>query len=144
MGSSIGLIIVSLIDFKFITVRQETEMKKVVILLAIFVMAGSIVAPALQSAIASDMEPMINITEPANKSTISGKSITVKYMVMPGPKGDHVHLVVGGENAGLNKKMHGSFEIKDLKPGKHAITIKVMNSGHGPTGLEKSIEVTVK
>ena len=67
----------------------------------------------------------------------------VVYEVIPGPKGDHVHLYVDNKEAAILRQLKGSHALETLAPGKHDICVKVVNKGHTPIGVEQCIKVTV-
>ena len=67
----------------------------------------------------------------------------VAYEVMPGPKGDHVHLYVDNKEAAILRQLKGSYTLASLASGPHDICIRVVNKGHTPIGVEKCVKVSV-
>ena len=67
----------------------------------------------------------------------------VVYEVIPGPKGDHIHLYVDNKEAAILRQLKGSYTLETLTSGKHDICVKVVNKGHTPIGVEQCVKVTV-
>jgi len=85
------------------------------------------------------------ITSPADGATLDALAENrLVYEVDPGPHGDHVHIYVDNKEAGILRKLKGSFLLEAPSPGKHDLCVKVVNKAHVPVGLEKCIQVTVK
>ncbi len=86
----------------------------------------------------------IKITSPADGAKLDAMAQNmVVYEVMPGPKGDHVHLYVDNKQAAILRQLKGSYALETLAPGKHDICIKVVDKGHTPIGVEQCVKVTV-
>ena len=89
-------------------------------------------------------EASVKITAPAAGSQLDAMAQNkVVYEVIPGPKGDHVHLYVDNKEAAILRQLKGSYTLATLSPGKHDICIKVVNKGHTPIGVEQCIKVSV-
>lgn len=88
--------------------------------------------------------PSVRITSPADGGSIDAMTQTqVVYEVIPGPKGDHVHLYVDDKEAAILRQLKGSYPLATLAPGRHDICIKVVDKGHTPIGVQQCIKVTV-
>lgn len=86
----------------------------------------------------------VMISSPADGARLEAMAQNqVVYEVMPGPKGDHVHLYVDNKEAAILRQLKGSHTLKTLSPGQHDICVKVVDKGHTPIGLEKCVKVTV-
>jgi len=48
---------------------------------------------------------------------------------------------VDGERGPGVHTLTGTYDLPELTPGEHVITIKVVDKGHVPTGPEKTIKV---
>ena len=84
------------------------------------------------------------ITFPADGARLDAMAQNkVTYEVIPGPKGDHVHLYVDNKEAAILRQLKGSYVLETLAPGKHEICVKVVNKAHTPIGVEQCIKVTV-
>lgn len=68
----------------------------------------------------------------------------INYEVVPGPRGDHVHLYVDNKEAGILRKLSGSHPLESLSPGAHVLCIKVVNKAHVPIGVEQCVKVSVE
>jgi hypothetical protein len=87
----------------------------------------------------------VQITSPASGATLDAMSENaLVYDVDPGPRGDHVHVYVDGKEAGILRKLRGSYTLETLSPGKRDICVKVVNKAHVPVGIEQCVQVTVK
>lgn len=88
-------------------------------------------------------EASVMISSPADGGKVSASAPTkVTYEVVPGPKGDHVHLYVDGGEASILRQMKGTTTVDALTAGSHTICIKIVDKGHTPIGVEKCIKVT--
>ena len=104
------------------------------------VLAASIYAPIALAADAS-----VTISSPADGAKISSAaSVPVTYEVMPGPKGDHTHIYVDGNQKAVLMKLKDTHTLDALTKGKHDICIKIVNKGHAPIGVEKCVAVTAE
>ncbi len=95
----------------------------------------------------------ITITSPADGATIkAGTKTELVYEINPGPRGDHLHIYVGdkdgvikaGDMGDIVRSFKGSHTLPKLAGGEYTIIIKVVDRGHTPVGIEKTIKVTVK
>lgn len=89
-------------------------------------------------------EGSIAITQPTQGATLDGMAQNkVVYEVMPGPRGDHVHLYVDAKEAAILRQLKGEYTLKNLAAGPHDICIKVVDKGHTPIGVEQCVKVSV-
>ncbi len=72
------------------------------------------------------------------------KQNQIAYDVVPGPKGDHVHVYVDNKEVGILRQLKGSYTFEALSAGKHAISFKVVNKAHTPIGRQRCVNVSVK
>jgi len=84
----------------------------------------------------------VTISSPANGAKVGTSGVKVDYSVVPGPKGDHVHLYVDGGEATVLRQLKGSYTVDKLTAGDHDLCIKIVDKGHTPIGVEKCIKVT--
>ena len=77
----------------------------------------------------------VTISSPADGAKVS-------YEVVPGPKGDHVHLYVDGGEASILRQLKGTTSVDTLTAGPHTLCIKIVDKAHTPIGVEKCIKVT--
>ncbi len=90
------------------------------------------------------VEGSVTISSPADGAKLKADGENkVVYEIVPGQSGDHFHISVDG-NDDVVRTLKGSYVLPKLSPGSHTITLKVVNKGHVPTGLEKTIKVTVQ
>jgi hypothetical protein len=105
----------------------------------LFISLGA-TAPLALSADAS-----VKITAPADGAKLDAMAQNkMAYEVVPGPKGDHVHVYVDGKEQAVLRELKGSYTFETMSPGSHDICIKVVNKGHTPIGVEKCIKVKVE
>jgi hypothetical protein len=87
----------------------------------------------------------VQITSPAGGATLDAmEENKLVYEVDPGPRGDHIHVYVDGKEAGILRKLKGSYTLETLSSGKRDICVKVVNKAHVPVGIEQCVQVTVK
>lgn len=90
-------------------------------------------------------EASVKITAPADGAKLDAMAQNkLVFEVMPGPKGDHVHLYVDTKEAAILRQLKGSYALATLSPGQHDICVKVVDKGHTPIGVEQCVKVTVK
>lgn len=81
----------------------------------------------------------VTILSPADGATIKANTETkLDYEIDPGPRGDHFHIYINGKED-VVRGLKGSYTLPKFSPGKHTVTIKVVNKGHTPVGIEKTI-----
>ena len=87
----------------------------------------------------------VTISSPADGAKLGRTAQTrIDYEVMPGPKGDHVHLYVDGKEAAVLRQLKGSHALEPPAPGKHEICIRIVSKGHTPIGVQQCIKVSVE
>ena len=87
----------------------------------------------------------VTISSPADGAKLSRTAQTkINYEVIPGLKGDHVHLYVDNFKEDASHQLRGSFTLEALASGKHEICILIANKGHNPIGVQKCIKVNVE
>jgi len=87
----------------------------------------------------------VTITSPSDGAKFKAdEPIILSYEVVPGPRGDHVHVYVDGEEVAILRELEGNFVLDPLPRGRHELAIKVVNRGHVPIGVESTISVTVE
>lgn len=85
------------------------------------------------------------ITSPVAGATLDAMDENrLVYDVDPGPRGDHVHVYVDDKEAGILRKLKGSYLLESLSSGKRNLCVKVVNKAHVPVGIEQCVQVTVK
>jgi hypothetical protein len=111
------------------------------ILLAALTVPGSALLPPTSLA----AEGSVTIISPKDGATLNAKDKNkIVYNIVPGPRGDHVHIYVDDEEVDILRQLKGSYTFKSLSSGKHAICVKVVNKAHVPTGLQRCINVMVE
>lgn len=89
--------------------------------------------------------PYAKIIFPGDGAKLDAKTLDrVDYDVAPGASGDHIHLYVDDKEAGILRKLSGSYPLEPMNPGKHTLCIKVVNKAHVPIGVEQCSKVTVE
>lgn len=97
------------------------------------------------SSVALAAEGSVVISSPKNGVTLDAMSENaITYAIVPGPRGDHSHLYVDGEEVGILRKLKGSYTLPTLAPGERTLCIKVVNKNHTPIGIEQCIKVQVE
>jgi hypothetical protein len=109
--------------------------------LSVALMLGSfLLAPACMAA-----EGSVTITSPQDGAKLDVMNQNkIVYDVVPGPKGDHVHVYVDDKEVGILRQLKGSYTLESLSAGKHTLCIKVVNKAHAPIGLQRCVNVSVE
>lgn len=96
-----------------------------------------------QTAVAE--EASVTIVSPADGAALDLMAENrVQYKVVPGPRGDHVHFYIDGDETAVLRQLEGSYLLGSLSEGKHALCIKVVNKNHTPIGVEQCINVSLE
>src|SRR5512139_294562 len=97
------------------------------------------------SGLALAEEASVKFLSPVEGAKLDSMAVNkVSYEVVPGPRGDHVHLYVDGKEAAVLRQLKGSYTLETLAPGKHEVCIKIVNKGHTPIGVQQCINVTAE
>lgn len=89
-------------------------------------------------------EGSVRILTPADGARLDAfDQNRISYEVVPGPKGDHVHLYVDGKETAILRQLKGSYPLETLSPGSHDVCVKVVNKAHVPIGVDQCIKVNV-
>lgn len=72
------------------------------------------------------------------------KPVQVVYEVVPGPKVDHIHLYVDGQEIAVLREHRGTHTVKPLSAGAHEVCIKAVTRAHVPTGIEQCNRVSAR
>lgn len=87
-------------------------------------------------------EVSVKILSPAEGAKLVASARNkITYDVTPGPRGDHTHLYVDGNEAAVLRKLKGDYDLKPLARGDHDICIRVVDKGHTPIGVERCVKV---
>lgn len=90
-------------------------------------------------------EASVTIISPADGAKLDLMAENrVQYTVVPGPRGDHVHFYVDGDEKAVLRQLKGSYLLESLSEGTHQLCIKVVNKNHTPIGVEQCINVTMQ
>ena len=109
---------------------------------SVYPILGAGLLACSQAALAQ--EASVKITAPAEGARLDAMAKTsVAYEVMPGPRGDHVHLYVDNKEAAILRQLKGSYTLTSLAPGPHDLCVKVVDKGHTPIGVEQCVKVSV-
>jgi len=109
--------------------------------LSVALMSGFFaLAPAAMAA-----EGSVTITSPQDGAKLDVMDQNkIVYDVVPGPRGDHVHVYVDDKEVGILRQLKGSYTFEALSAGKHRLCIKVVNKAHAPIGLQRCVNVSVE
>ena len=90
-------------------------------------------------------EASVTIRAPADGAVIqSGAPVELDYAVIPGPRGDHVHVYMDGEEVAILRQLDGRHRLDPLAPGRHEVTIKVVNRAHVPIGVQGAVFIEAR
>lgn len=100
---------------------------------------------ALGATRADAAEPYVRIASPRDGARLDSMDLTrLVYEVLPGPKGDHVHVYADGKEIGILRQIKGSYTLETLSPGQRTVCVKVVNKAHVPIGVEQCVKVSVQ
>jgi hypothetical protein len=114
---------------------MQTHVLRVLFFLGILMLAGSALAA----------EGSVTILSPSEGAKLDAMGENrISYEVDPGPRGDHVHLYVDGNEVAVLRQLKASYALPALDSGTRNICIKVVNKGHTPIGIEQCVKVMVE
>jgi hypothetical protein len=70
----------------------------------------------------------VKIIEPGIDQIFSGDAIPLKFELVKGKRGQHVHAYIDGELMGMFESTSGT--LTGVKPGKHTLELRVVASDH--------------
>jgi hypothetical protein len=70
----------------------------------------------------------VKIIEPASDQIFSGDAIPLRFELVKGNRGQHVHAYIDGELMGMFESTSGT--LTGVKPGKHTLELRVVTSDH--------------
>lgn len=112
-------------------------------LLSLAVLLTFFAAPAFPEPAVTD-EVKVNITSPADGSTIeAGKKNRIKYEVA-GPDVFHGRLEIDGKETKMLRKRIGTYKLPKLTAGVHELCLMALNKSHQPIGAASCINVTAQ
>lgn len=121
---------------------QPNEREATMRISSVYPLLGAALLACSQAGFAQ--EASVKITSPAQGARLDAMATTpVAYEVIPGPRGDHVHLYVDNKEAAILRQLKGSYALASLAPGPHDICVKVVDKGHTPIGVEQCVKVSV-
>ncbi|MFA7387246.1 MAG: hypothetical protein WCZ87_06250 [Thiohalobacteraceae bacterium] len=90
-------------------------------------------------------EASVTIKSPANGAILDVmEQNKVEYEAVQGPRGDHMHFYVDGEEVAILRQLAGSYTLESLTPGTHELCVKIVNKNHTPIGVGECIDVTLE
>ncbi len=90
-------------------------------------------------------EAKVTISSPKDGATLDVmEQNKLTYAVVPGPRGDHVHVYVDGKEVDILRALKGTYTLPTLEPGKHELCVKVVNRAHVPIGVQDCVHVRVQ
>ncbi len=100
-------------------------------------------APAFSEPAVTE-EVKVNITSPADGSTIeAGEKNRIQYEVA-GPDVFHGRLEIDGKETKLLRKRIGTYKLPKLAAGVHELCLMALNKSHQPIGAASCINVTAQ
>ena len=88
---------------------------------------------------------MVKITNPKDNALFDAdEAYPLDYEIELGKGGDHFHVWVDDKKGPAQRTLKGTYTLPKLSPGKHEISIKVVDKDHVPTGPEKTLNITAK
>jgi hypothetical protein len=117
--------------------NKRIALSMTTLLLALGLSAGAVLAAE---------DGSVTITSPEDGATIDAMAQNeVVYEVVPGPRGDHVHVFVDDVEVDILRQLSGSYTLPaDLEAGEREVCIRVVNRAHVPTGTEECITLNVE
>ncbi len=112
----------------------------------IFIVVLSVMAFATP-AVAGDMRGgSITILSPKDGSIIQNGAM-LKYNVHLSPNGNHLHIYIDNRNPIIDRNVSHcpcSIALPGLSSGKHVIAVREATAGHVLTGVQATVNVTVR
>ncbi len=112
----------------------------------IFIVALSAMAFATPAMAGNMGDGSITILSPKDGSVIHNGAM-LKYNVHLSPNGNHLHIYIDNNNPIIDRNVSHcpcSIDLPALSPGKHVIAVKEATAAHALTGLQATVDVTVR
>jgi hypothetical protein len=95
--------------------------------------------------VAQTQAPSVIIQAPQDGAALAaGEPVELQYKVVPGPRGDHIHVYVDGAEVAILRELEGTYTVAPQGPGPHELAIKVVNRAHVPIGVESAVTVDMQ
>lgn len=86
----------------------------------------------------------VKIQSPTDSATLDAMDEhRLVYEVVPGPRGDHAHVLVDNKEVAILRELKGSYLLETLSTGKHKLCVSVANKTHVLIGIEQCVRVSV-
>lgn len=86
----------------------------------------------------------VKIQSPKDGATLDAMDENrLVYEVVPGPRGDHAHVLVDNQEVAILRELKGSYLLETLSTGKHKLCVSVANKTHVLIGIEQCVRVTM-
>lgn len=108
------------------------------VLLATLVLANASFAANADTGTVKILSPADNAQFDANEE------YPLKYDIVLGAGGDHFHVWVDETKSPAQHSTQGTYTLPKFSPGKHVISVKVVDKAHVPTGPEQTVHITAK
>lgn len=90
-------------------------------------------------------EPSVTITSPGDGAKLDVmEQHKLSYEVVPGPRGDHVHVYIDDVEIDILRELTGSYTLPSIGTGEHEICVRVVNKAHVPIGIEDCVTVRME
>lgn len=90
-------------------------------------------------------EPSVTIKSPDDGAKLDVmEQHQLVYEVVPGPRGDHVHVYIDDVEVDILRELEGSYTLPSIDTGEHDLCIRVVNKAHVPIGIEGCITVSME
>ncbi|MDT8388194.1 MAG: hypothetical protein RQ736_11820 [Thiogranum sp.] len=111
-----------------------------------FSMATLLIALGLNAtAVAAAEEASVTIKSPADGATLDAmEQHKLVYEVVPGPRGDHVHVYIDDAEVDILRELDSSYTLPTLDTGERELCVRVVNRAHVPVGVDGCVTVTVE
>lgn len=86
---------------------------------------------------------MIAAPKDGAKLSAAGEN-KLDYAITLGQGDDHFHVWIDEEKSPAQRDLNGSYILPKMAPGKHVISVKVVDKAHVPTGPEQTVSVLVE
>jgi hypothetical protein len=90
-------------------------------------------------------EASVTITSPETGAKLDVmEQHKLDYEVVPGPRGDHVHVYIDDVEVDILRELTGSYTLPSIGTGEHEICVRVVNKAHVPIGIEDCVTVRIE
>ena len=120
-----------------------TRLRIAVAFLLLLILAPAMAADDAPGAMSE--APQLTLTSPENGQHFSThERVTLTYDAQLGAFGNRIQIFLDGRRTAVIEHPTGSYNLGWMKPGTHDIEVEIVDSKRQPTGILRTLSITVR